>query len=152
MAEEHDFKANPELFDSQMSELYFRSPHKQIFEDFNCTCVKVHDGDSITVNWNERDFNFPLRFAKIDTKELSEGGKEAKEWLKERIEGKNINVEIDKDNRVGKFRRIIGTVIHNGINVNEELVREGLAIPFGQKNEGEIINPVRNIESVIKWP
>ena len=152
MVHEHDFQKNPELRDSQMAELYFSSPHKQIFESFNARCIRVVDGDTISVEWQERDFPFKIRLAEIDARELSEEGQEAKDWVRSRIEGENIRVEIDKNNRVGKFGRLLGTIMHKGISINDELIRNGLALPFDQRNEGKIISPVKNIEGIVKWP
>ena len=135
---EHDFKAFPELTDAQMTEFYFQSPHKQIVEDFRATVIKVHDGDTCTVRTDFRDFDFPIRFARIDTKELNAGGHDARDWAKSRLEGKNITVGIDKKNRVGRYGRLIGEIILDGMNINDEEMRMGIATPFAQKNEGKI--------------
>ena len=145
----HDFKANPELRDSEM-DLYFQSPHKQIFADFHAKCVKVHDGDTITVRVDWRDFDFPIRFARIDTKELSEGGSNAADYTRERLEGKNIEVLINPDNRVGKYGRLIGDIIVGGINLNDELMRVGLATPFAQRGEGQLPNLNKELR-IEKW-
>ena len=134
----HDFERFPELTNSQMELYYFDSPHKQITEDFSALCVKVHDGDTITVRWQDRDFDFPVRFSGINAPELSEGGDKSGDWLRQRIEGKNIDVIIDPTNRVGKFGRILGKVMHGGMDLSEEMVLLNLAHPFEQKDEGEI--------------
>ncbi len=148
----HDFKRFPELQDSQMEVYYYQSPHKQIFAGrFSMKVTEVHDGDTIMVEWAERNFPFKIRFAGIDTKELSEGGQEAEDWVRQRLEGENIDVVVGTP-RVGKFGRLIGTIIHQGLNINEELLQNGLAVPFDRKNEGKIISPIKNIEGVIKWP
>lgn len=147
----HDFKTRPELHNSQIEFYYFQSPHKQIMQSFTCRCTKVHDGDTITVAHPERDFPTKVRFFGIDTKELSEGGQEAEEWLRARLEGQEIYIQL-ADERVGKWGRILGTIFHGGMNVNEELIQNGLALPFDRKNEGKIINMVKSIESVIEWP
>ena len=55
MAFEHDYKAFPELSNTQMQELQFTSPHVQITEDFTAIVVKVHDGDTITLQTDFRD-------------------------------------------------------------------------------------------------
>ncbi|GAH04240.1 unnamed protein product, partial [marine sediment metagenome] len=78
----HDFIRFPELTNSQMSELYYQSPHKQITESFRCECIKVIDGDTIRVKWFERDFDFPVRVLEINAPELNEAhGQEVKDWL-----------------------------------------------------------------------
>lgn len=146
-----DFIAHPELRDEQLIFYYWESPHKQIFEDFFATCVKVHDGDTITVQWDERDFNFPIRFAEINAPELNEaGGTEAKEWLRKRIEGEEVYIEINKKNRIDKYGRLLGRVHHNGLDLSEALMAVGHAKLISQKNEGKF-PPLTKIFGVKEW-
>lgn len=137
----HDFKKFPELANSQMEIYYFTSPHKQIVEDFSARVVKVHDGDTITLRTNFRDFDFPLRFLNTNAPELNEvGGKESKEWLAERIEGKEVEIKINPKQRVGKYGRLLGIVMCAGLNMNDASIREGMATEFKNKDEGKIPN------------
>lgn len=147
----HNFKKFPELTNSQMVMYYFQSPHQQITDNFEAKVKKVTDGDTIRVTCDFRDFDFPIRFRKIDTPELNEeGGKEAKNWLKDKIEGEEVEVLIDRGNRVDKWGRLLGSVKHAGINLEDELLREGFAVRFENRNEGEI--PKINQElSIKKW-
>jgi endonuclease YncB( thermonuclease family) len=136
----HDFKLFPELTNAQMEFYYFASPHKQITESFRAEVVKVHDGDTITVRSRDRDFDFPIRFANTNAPELSEkGGKESQSWLENQILGKNVEIEIDENRRVGKFGRLIGTVISGGMDLSEMSVMLGFATPFDNRNEGKIL-------------
>ncbi len=128
----HDFDRFPELTNAQAAIYYFDSPHKQIFEDFTAKVVKVTDGDTISVSWQERDFNFPIRLAYIDAPELSEGGEESRSWLENQILDKDIFVRINPDNRVGKFGRIIGDVMLGGESMSNASLREMQSVPFGQ--------------------
>jgi len=122
----HDFKKFPELSSGQMGIYYWDSPHKQITENFHATVIRVKDGDTIQVTTDFRDFDFPIRFAKIAAPEKhEEGGQRAKSWLTEVLLGEEVEVEIDADNRTGKFGRILGEIIHNGININYQLVDLG---------------------------
>lgn len=135
----HDFERYPELTKGQAQVYYFDSPHKQIFESFNAEVTKVKDGDTINVRWSERDFEFPVRFADIAAPELNEeGGHEAQAWLKERIEGKNVMIMIDPNNKVEKWGRLLGTVIHDGMDVAEEEITLGLARSWEDKDAGVI--------------
>ena len=139
MANGHDFKRFPELTNAQMELYYFESPHKQITESFTAEVIKVHDGDTVTVRWSERDFDFPVRFAGTNAPELSEpGGKESGEWLSDRILGKTIDIIINPNNRVGKFGRIIGDIISGGQSMNELSIMEGKATAFANRDEGKI--------------
>jgi len=111
----HDFKKYPELTNSQMNMYYFDSPHQQIAEDFDAKVEKVHDGDTITVSCSFRDFNFPIRMANIMAAELNEEhGVEARDHLRNMILGAQVEILIDKTNRVGKYGRLIGKVLHKG--------------------------------------
>lgn len=132
----HDFVKYPELSNSQMQVYQFSSPHKQITEDFMAEVVKVHDGDTITVNCDFRDFSFPVRLLDIDAREMSEGGLEAREWLKERILGKEVSVLINPVMRVGKYGRLLGKVFCGGLDVGQEMLSLGLVKLFGSKSEG----------------
>ena len=135
----HDFKRFPELANSQMDLYYFESPHKQIVADFRATVVKVHDGDTITLRTEFRDFDFPLRFLDTNAPELSEpGGLESKDWLKSKIEGLEVEILIDPDQRVGKFGRLLGKVLSGGMNINEESILTGKATTFEGRRESQL--------------
>ena len=137
----HDFRKFPELTNEEMQFYYWESPHVQIMEDFEAEVVKVHDGDTITVRTNFRDFDFPVRFLDTNAPELNEeGGHESQAWLENKLLREMVTVSIDRSNRVGTFGRLLGNIIHSGMNVNEDSVRMGWATPFDQKNEGKIEN------------
>ncbi len=127
----HDFKKFPELTNRQMEIYYFESPHKQIMEDFDAKVVRVIDGDTIKVRWRERDFDFPVRFANTAAPELNEdGGPRSKSWLESQIAGEEILVSINPKNRVEKWGRILGTIMHSGMDINQMSIDTGHAIPF----------------------
>ena len=147
---DHDFKRFPELSNSQMDTLYFQSPHKQIFEDFDAEVVKVVDGDTIRVRCAFRDFDFPIRFMDTNAKEMSEGGGEAKEYLERIIDGEQVSIGINPKNRVGKFGRLLGQVNHRGINVNQMMIMMGMSTSFEAKNEGKIPNINKEV-NLKKW-
>ncbi len=147
----HDFKQFPELANAQMDFYYFKSPHKQIFEDFRCKVVKVKDGDTIQVKWDERDFDFPVRFLDINAPELNEPrGHAVKSWLKSRIEGEEIDILINPKNRVDKWGRLLGHVFHRGMDTGREMMDLGLVTPFEARMEGKF--PILNKDLAIeKW-
>jgi len=145
----HDFKAFPELTNAQLEIYYWDSPHKQILDDFRAKVVKVTDGDTIRVKWSERDFTFPIRFLDLAAPELDErGGKESQGWLESQILGKEVDIEIDQDLRVEKWGRLLGRVILNGIDVGEESVLMGHAIPWGDRNVGTIPDFAKEMDAV----
>ena len=139
----------PELTNKQIQE-HVVSPHPQITEDINVEVIKVIDGDTIRVRWDERDFDFPVRFLGIDSKELGEGGEEAKEYLKNVIEGEDVLLKIDKRQRVGKYGRLLAKVISLGMDMGETMMRLGLATTFDARNEGKIPNLDKEV-NIKKW-
>ena len=150
MVFEHDYKKNPELSNTQLQELQFTSPHIQITEDFKATVVKVHDGDTITLRTDFRDFDFPLRMLDIDAPEMNSGGDVTRDWLRTKIDGKEVQIQIDQNNRVGKYGRLLGRVLYNGMDVGQEELHLGLALPFGSKREGQP-EPLDKIYSMKQW-
>ena len=148
MVLEHDFKEFPELRNSQLEELQFESPHKQITEDFEAVVARVHDGDTITLRTKFRDFDFPLRFLDIDAPEMNAGGEEARDWLRGRILGETVQILINRRNRVDKYGRLLGKVFHGGMDVGDEELRMGLATPFIRRREGELpdLNKMFNLK------
>ena len=125
-----DWKKFPELRNKEMDMYYLFSPHKQITEGFLAKCERVIDGDTLDLSMRERNFFFPLRMLRINTKEIGQGGEGSKEWMKQTVEGKEVYIGIDKFNRVGKFGRLLGEVNLGGINLNDQLLDLGFAEEF----------------------
>ena len=95
----------------------------------------IYDGDTIRVDldlglgtWIH---NQPLRLHGIDAPEVRgaerERGTVSRDWLQRRIPpGTRIIVQTLKDVR-GKYGRYVAVVWHDGVDLNSELVAEGLA-------------------------
>ena len=129
----HDFKRFPELTNSQMEVYYFQSPHRQITEDFEGKVVKITDGDTIHVKWSEREKPVVVRFIDTDAPERdTTEGLESTAWLEKQIMGEEVNILIEPKLRVGKWGRIIGRVIHMGIDINSSSIDNGFAVPFSK--------------------
>ncbi len=139
----HNWRRYPEVLFS--SDEWYESPHQQITEDFDALVTKVVDGDTIRVTTNFRDFDFPIRFLSINAPEMNEPrGKDVQQWLENKILGKSIRVEINVNNRVGKFGRLLGNVIFQGSNLNEELLFSGRAITQKEAEFNSLtFNPIR---------
>lgn len=146
----HDFKQFPELTNSQMVVYYFQSPHKQIVEDFGAKVVHVMDGDTIRLRWFARDFDFPLRFLDINAPEMNEGGQVAKSWLEKQILNENVNILINKKNRVDKWGRLLGKVFFKGEDLGETMLQLRLVTSFDKRNEGKIPN-INKMLRISKW-
>lgn len=95
----------------------------------------VYDGDTITVDldlgcWTWRH-NETLRLWGIDTPEVRgierPEGLESRDWLREKLPvGTEIVVQTRKDS-TGKYGRLLATLWLDGMNLNIEMVRLGLA-------------------------
>ena len=133
MVLKHDFKRFPELTNSQLDIFYFDSPHKQITEDFRAKVVKVTDGDTIRVLWDERDFDFPIRMANLAAPEiLEEGGKESQSFLEKEILGEDVDIVLTKT-RVEKWGRLLAYVINRGLNMGEHSINFGHAVSWNER-------------------
>lgn len=150
--DEHDFKLYPELTNSEIAEFGFSSPHVQIVEDFSAVVVRVHDGDTVTLRCDFRDFNFPLRFLSVDAPELNTGsaGEEARDFVKEMCEGQVVEVKVDRNNRVDKYGRLLGDVVVAGQNVGMVELMFGFALPFERRMEGEMVD-LNKMLAVKQW-
>jgi micrococcal nuclease len=99
----------------------------------------VYDADTITV---DVDLGFHtwikgerIRLSRIDAPEVrgkeKVEGKLARDWLREKILGKEILLRTIKSKKgkdsKGKFGRYLGEVILNDVNMNDELVKVGHA-------------------------
>lgn len=138
--EEHDYKKYPELTNAELAEIGLTTPFPQITEDFYATAVKVHDGDTITLRCDFRDFDFPLRFSNIDAPELNTGadGQNAQQFVEAQVLNEEVKIIIDKKNRVDKWGRLLGRVISRGLDVGEAELQLGYAKIYGKQKEGEI--------------
>jgi len=133
----HDFKKFPELTNSQLQQ-HMVSPHHQITENIFVDVIKVIDGDTIRVHWEKRDFNFPVRFLGTNAPEMSEGGQESKEYLEGVILDEEIELIIDKKQRVGKYGRLLAKIKSLGMDVGNMMIRLGYATTFEGRNQNKI--------------
>ena len=133
----HDFIRFPELTNNQMNLYYFDSPHQQIAEDFDAKVDRVIDGDTVRLQVSWRNFTFPLRISNLLAPELNErGGVRSRNHLRGLIEGKTIEVIINKANRVGKWGRLLGEVRERGFDIGLQMIEEGFAVGLDQEQPG----------------
>ena len=62
----------------------------------------------------------------------------AKDWLCENIKGEDILVQTVLDNEKGKFGRILGTVLVDGVDVNAKMIEEGHAVAYHGQSKDEV--------------
>ena len=142
----HDFKNFPELTNSQMQVYYFESPHKQITEDFTATVVKVTDGDTVRVEWKDRDFTFPIRLSNLAAPELDEGGgEESQSWLEAQVLGKEVDVLLSKQ-RVEKWGRLLADIMIAGASMSELSQITGHGVAWADRKKGAIPDFSKELE------
>lgn len=148
----HDFKNFPELRDEEFDIYYWESPHRQITEDFDAVVEKVHDGDTVTLSCDFRDFKFPLRISYINAPELNQpGGTDSRDYLKNRLEGKIVRIIINKKNRVEKWGRLLGDILHAGVTISKEMVAMGFATEFERRNLEGFLPSIDSFFNPKKW-
>ncbi len=130
--------------------------------EYGCTVERVVDGDTIDV---VLDLGFDIRFKSrvrlygIDTpesrtrdKDEKVRGKMAGAFLKDAVNnGSKVVIETKLKDSRGKYGRVLGNVVVDGVNINEALIKNFLAVAyFGQsKDEVEaehLINRTKLIE------
>ncbi len=94
----------------------------------------VYDGDTVTVvvdlGFSIHYGELTLRLYGIDAPEMrgaeKEEGRKSRDWLRERLKDREFIVQTIRD-RKGKYGRYLAIIWVDGVNVNEEMVRLGLA-------------------------
>ena len=106
-------------------------------------CVKCYDADTIhiVIYLNNSLQRFVCRLVGIDSAEIKsknasekEAAIKARDYLKEMILDKLINVECGK---FDKYGRLLITIIYNDMNVNEHLVEKKHAYKYDGKTKRE---------------
>jgi micrococcal nuclease len=99
----------------------------------NAKVTRVIDGDTF-----EAEFKARIRMDFIDTPETKGAEKElgliSKEWLKKKIEGKTIQLDIKTKDMYDRF---LSVVYQEGKNINGQMVKEGLAEIYSPENHND---------------
>lgn len=86
-------------------------------------CTKVVDGDTIYLDNGEK-----IRFVGVNTPERGvEGYITSKNFVQKLCLNKEVGIDVDDAKHNDRYGRTLGVVIVNGKNVNEMLLKEGLA-------------------------
>ncbi len=118
--------------------------------EYRAKIIKIIDGDTVDV---DIDLGFDIILTKqrirlygIDTPESRTRDKEekfygnlAKQFLNDYCpKGSHITLRTHLDDARGKFGRILGELIVNGVNLNEQMVVEYLAVEYDGRSKEEI--------------
>lgn len=86
--------------------------------------VKVSDGDTVIL-LDSDNTQHKIRLDGIDAPEKGQAyGNKATDYLANLIAGKKVKVEYQK---IDQYRRILGTIYYDEMNINNEMVRAGYA-------------------------
>jgi len=95
-----------------------------VWADFTGKVVKIADGDTITV-LDHYKVQHRIRLTGIDAPERKQAfGSRSRQSLAKLVFSKTVTVKTNKRDRYG---RVLGKVLINGIDVNKEQVRRGMA-------------------------
>lgn len=99
--------------------------------------IKVADGDTVTILVNQ--VKHRIRLAEIDAPELKGQpyGSDSKKLMSRLVFNQRVIVEYSKKDRYG---RLIGTVRVNLTNVNEAMVKAGLAWHYKHYSKSEVLS------------
>ena len=117
--------------------------------EYNCTVDRVVDGDTTDV---VLDLGFSVRYKSrvrlyaIDTPEsrtrnLDEKarGKMAGSFLEEAIEdGEKVVIQTKLKDSKGKYGRVLGDVVVDGININQLMVKCHLAVAYHGQSKDDV--------------
>ena len=99
------------------------------YENTNChaeehaICTKVVDGDTIYLDNGEK-----IRFVGVNTPEKGVNGYlTSKNFVEKLCLNKEVGIDVDNSKHSDRYGRTLGVVIVDGKNVNEMLLKEGLA-------------------------
>ena len=129
--------------------------------EYNCQVKRVVDGDTIDVIL---DLGFSVlykarvRLFGIDTpesrtrdKDEKVRGKMSSRFLKECVSSGDVVIRTELKDSRGKFGRVLGTVMVDGVDINKAMCEAHLAVPyFGQSKEDIEALHMKNREKLIQ--
>lgn len=129
--------------------------------EYNCQVTRIVDGDTIDVIL---DLGFKIlyksrvRLFGIDTpesrtrnKDEKARGKMASKFLEDSIASGNVVIRTELKDSRGKFGRVLGTVVVDGVDINQAMCNAYLAVPyFGQSKDDIEAGHLKNRKKLIK--
>jgi len=98
--------------------------------------IKIKDGDTIEILLQGNN-PITIRLNGIDAPEKKQAfGQKSKEKLSEMIFGKIVKVDCNGKDRYG---RVIGDIYLDEVNINEEMVKSGLAWHYKKYSKSDIL-------------
>ncbi len=110
-------------YDMSASDILSKYHKTECHVEESGVCTKVVDGDTIYLDNGEK-----IRFVGVNTPERGvEGYITSKNFVQKLCLNKKVGVDVDDSKHSDKYGRTLGVVIVDGKNVNEMLLKEGLA-------------------------
>lgn len=108
--------------------------------DFSGQVVAILDGDTIDVLVDQRPVR--VRLAQIDAPEKRQAfGTRSRQLLAELVFRKTVRVSEEGSDRYG---RVIGTIHLGDLNVNAQMVREGMAWVYRKYSKDKMLNELEH--------
>jgi len=96
--------------------------------------MSVSDGDTLTLK--TEDSKFKIRLSDIDAPEKKQsGGEDAKSFLKKIAEGRQVIINY---NSLDRYKRVIGTIYIEDVNINLVMVCAGHAWHYKKFSKNEV--------------
>lgn len=110
-------------YDLSASDILHKYSKTECHVEESAICTKVVDGDTIYLDNGEK-----IRMVGVNTPERGvEGYITSKNFVQKLCLNKKVGIDIDDSKHSDRYGRTLGVVIVNGKNVNEMLLKEGLA-------------------------
>ena len=131
MCTQEEILSDTSVTESEREEVTTEPDQPSDITTFDAEVVSVTDGDTIKVRINGNVES--VRFLLVDTPETNHPrlgkqpfGQDAKDFMKQMLEGKTVQLEKDISDR-DKYGRLLYYLYVDGKSVQEELLRNGLA-------------------------
>ena len=128
--------------------------------EYACEVERVIDGDSLVCRISlgfDIHFSSSVRLFGVDspesrTRNLDEKarGLLAKDFLKDSIEnGKKIIIKTELKDSRGKFGRVLGTIWVDGVNINQALINNNLAVAYYGQSKDDVADEHEKNRSIL---
>lgn len=114
---------------------------QRIINVFEARCIGVTDGDTLAI-LTANNTQYKIRLASIDAPESKQAfGSVAKQVLSDLCFGKTLHIF---QTGIDRYQRVIAFVGLNGMNINAEMIRNGLAWHYRQYSNSQELQQIED--------